>query len=190
MFTLDQLWRHQDVQASEFLKELGEQNPLSTPLVTALAAAAWRTGKPADATAVLLHSVSFENMDPSPAAFLLRHADVQDPRHENDEEGEWVSRLSLEMLGRNELEGDEAHSAYGTWRSIALRESSLDEALETIHSYLERWAPYDTVAIGDLQEALAHKSFRPNEESDERVWKKQMRLLEARRTRLQWATGT
>jgi hypothetical protein len=193
VFALDQLWRHHDVEAAEFLKDLGEQNPLSTPLVTALAAAAWRTGKPADATAVLLHSVSFENMDPSPAAFLLRHSGVNTGEGravgEDEDEGEWVSRLSLELLGRNELEGDEARLAYHTWRTLALRESSLDEALETIHGYLERWAPYDTTAIGDLQQALAHKSFRPNEEADQRVWKKQLRLLEARRARLQWATG-
>ncbi len=182
VFTLDQFWRHRNREASAFLKNLAGQNPLSVPLITTLAGAELRAGKAAEASEVLLHSVPFENMDPAPAAFLLRHAAVA-----GDEE--WVSRLSLELLGRNELKGDEAHLAYRSWRSAALRESSVDEILQTVHAYLERWAPYDTTAIGDLSDALARKSFRPNEAADARVWRKQSRLLEARRARLEWAAG-
>ena len=183
IFAMDEIWRHHPDSAFSFLKELGERKPLTPALVTALAGSGLRNGKAADAGEILLHSVAFDKMEPAAAAFLLRRAPM-----ENDAV-DWVGRLSTEVLNRNELHGDEARLAYQTWRALGAQGSNLDEALQQIHSYLDRWSPYDTTAIGDLWDALKRKTFRPNEETDERVWKKQSRVLDVRRARLQWANG-
>ena len=183
IFAMDEIWRHHPGSAFAFLKQLGERKPLTPNLITALAGSGLRAGKAADAEEILLHSVPFDKMDPAAAAFLLRRAPM-----ENDA-ADWAGHLSTEILNRSELHGDEARLAYRIWRALGARGSNLDEALQQIHSYLDRWHPYDTTAIGDLRDALKRKIFRPNEETEERVWKKQSRLLEVRRARLQWASG-
>mgnify|MGYP003335538153 FL=1 len=184
-FAIDQLWRGRDEQAFGFLAKLGNRKPLTSSLSTVLAAASLRLGKSDQTFGVLLQAVPFENMDPGPAAYLLRNS---------SESGEdWVTRLGQELLNRDELHGDEARLAYQAWRasvgmgSDALKNTNTDDALNVVHAYLERWNPYDTLAIHDLEKTLDRKTFRPNESTDQRVWKKQRRLLALRRARLEWA---
>ncbi len=178
-FALDQMRRGRPTEAAAFLRRLGEHRTSSPSWTIALAGAELRQGK-ADEAAETLRSIPVESLDPAAAFFLLRAG-----AREGDD---GAVPLSLNLLGREELRGDESRLAFQVWRAHAdFADNNFDDALNQIHAYLDQWHPYDTAAIAAFGEILGRKVFRPSEERDERAWRKRGRLLEVRRARLEWA---
>ncbi len=183
-FAADCIWRgHPDV-AIDFLQKLGTaaSGGLSPQLLTALAAAELSRGQTDSAVATLAQTPP-ETLDPASAAFLLRAAE-----REGIDDDAWVERLSQDLLGREELRGDEARLAFAAWRRNAdVGPRNLDGVLDQTQAYLDQWEPYDTTAIVDLRLLLGRKVFRPGDELAQHAWHKQDRLLHMRLTRLRWA---
>jgi hypothetical protein len=98
------------------------------------------------------------------------------------EDPETARRIALKLLeSEDKLPGSAADLAFWTWRKHTVVDfRNIDEALAVMEGYLLKWNPYDREAIGELLEAFKLKTFRADDEFNQRGWEKKIRIYRNR----------
>ena len=107
--------------------------------------------------------------------FLLGQDYVQD-------DPETARRIALKLLeSEDKIPGSAADLAFWTWRKHTVVDfRNIDEALAIMEGYLSKWNPYDRQAISELVEAFKLKTFRADDEFNQRNWEKKIRIYKNR----------
>ena len=90
--------------------------------------------------------------------------------------------VALKLLeSEDRIPGSAASLAFWTWRKHTVVDfRNIDEALAIMEGYLVKWNPYDRRAISELLEAFKIKKFRADDEFNQRIWEKKIRIYKAR----------
>jgi hypothetical protein len=167
--------RHDYIRAIQFIEGYRKENRLSPGLSTLLAGCYNQMGDTQKAGEVLLGYINLEEQEPVTLEFLLKQDYVQD-------HAETARRISLRLLESEiKISGSAASLAFWTWRkntSVDFR--NIDESLIVMENYLVKWNPYDREAIQELLAAFKLKTFRSDDEFNQRNWEKKIRNFRTR----------
>jgi tetratricopeptide (TPR) repeat protein len=173
---LQSLYQRGDyARAITFIERYRKQNRLSSGLATLLSGCYHRMGDSEKAVEVLLGYIDLDEQEPVTLEFLLGQEYVQ-------EDPETARRIALKLLdSEDKIPGSTADLAFWTWRKHTTVDfRNIDEALAVMENYLAKWNPYDRQAIGELLEAFKLKTFRPDDEFNQRGWEKKIRIYRNR----------
>jgi|GEM_PF-1599266 len=172
---LQSLYRRGDYSgAIGFIERYRKQNRLSMGMTALLAGCHNRLGDPEKAGEALA-AADLDEQEPVTLEYLLGRDYVQD-------DPETARRIALKLLASEErIPGAAAGLAFWTWRKNTLVDfRNIDEALSVMENYLVKWNPYDRDAIRELLSAFKLKTFRPDDEFNQRGWEKKMRNYASR----------
>lgn len=173
---LQSLYQRDDyAQAIAFIERYRKENRLSAGMATLLAGCYYQMGSDAKAAEVLLGYIDLDEQEPVTLEFLLGQDYVQ-----NDPEA--ARRIALKLLeSEDRIPGSAATLAFWTWRKHTVVDfRNIDEALAIMEGYLVKWNPYDRRAISELLDAYKLKKFRADDEFNQRIWEKKVRIYKAR----------
>ncbi|MDQ3003257.1 MAG: hypothetical protein M3Y08_18610 [Fibrobacterota bacterium] len=173
---LQSLYQRGDyIRAISFIERYRKLNRLSSGMATLLSGCYFQTGDNEKAGEVLLGYIDLDEQEPVTLEFLLGQEYVQ-------EDPEMARRIALKLLDSEvKIPGSAADLAFWTWRKHTVVDfRNIDEALAVIENYVVKWNPYDRQAIGELLEAFKLKTFRPDDEFNQRGWEKKIRIYRNR----------
>jgi len=173
---LQSLYQRDDyAQAIAFIERYRKENRLSAGMATLLAGCYYQMGSDAKAAEVLLGYIDLDEQEPVTLEFLLGQDYVQ-----NDPEA--ARRIALKLLeSEDRIPGSAASLAFWTWRKHTVVDfRNIDEALAIMEGYLVKWNPYDRRAISELLDAFKIKKFRADDEFNQRIWEKKIRIYKTR----------
>lgn len=173
---LQSLYQRGDfARAIAFIERYRKENRLSSGMATLLAGCYYQMGDAVKAGEVLLGYIDLDEQEDVTLEFLLGRDYVQ-------EDPETARRIALKLLeSEDKLSGSAADLAFWTWRKHTVVDfRNIDEALAVMESYLVKWNPYDRQAIGELLEAFKLKTFRADDEFNQRGWEKKIRIYRNR----------
>lgn len=162
-------------KAIAFIERYRKENRLSTAMATLLAGCYHRSGDEDMAGEVLLGYLDLDDQEPVTLGFLLEQPYVQ-------EDPETARRISLKLLTTEaSVPGSVASLAFRTWRKNTVVDfRNIDEAMAVMENYLDKWNPYDRLAIKELVDAFALKKFRSDDEFNKQSWEKKIRSFRNR----------
>jgi tetratricopeptide (TPR) repeat protein len=162
-------------KAIAFIERYRKENRLSSGMATLLAGCYHRLGDEDKAGEVLLGYLDLDDQEPVTLGFLLEQPYVQ-------EDPETARRISLKLLtSEASVPGSVASLAFRTWRKNTVVDfRNIDEAMAVMENYLDKWNPYDRLAIKELVDAFGLKKFRPDDEFNRQSWEKKIRSFRNR----------
>lgn len=162
-------------RAISFIERYRKENRLSSGMATLLAGCYNQMGDSEKAGDVLLGSVDLEEQEPVTLEFLLGQGYIQD-------DPEAARRIALKLLeAEDKIPGAAASLAFWTWRKHTVVDfRNIDEALAIMEAYLAKWNPYDRQALSELVEAFKLKTFRADDEFNQRSWEKKIKIYKNR----------
>ncbi len=173
---LQSLYQRGDYARSiSFIERYRKENRLSSGMATLLAGCYYQMGDNSKAGDVLLGYIDLDEQEPVTLEFLLGQDYVQD-------DPETARRIALKLLeSEDKIPGSAADLAFWTWRKHTVVDfRNIDEALAIMEGYLTKWNPYDRQAISELVEAFKLKTFRADDEFNQRNWEKKIRIYKNR----------
>jgi hypothetical protein len=173
---LRSLYQREDYgKAIAFIERYRKENRLSSGMATLLAGCYHRMGDEEKAGEVLLGYLDLDDQEPVTLGFLLEQDYVQ-------EDPETARRISLKLLSTEEnVPGSVASLAFRTWRKNTVVDfRNIDEAMAVMENYLDKWNPYDRLAIKELVDAFGLKKFRSDDEFNRQSWEKKIRSFRNR----------
>jgi tetratricopeptide (TPR) repeat protein len=173
---LQSLYQRGDyARAIAFIERYRKENRLSSGMATLLAGCYNQMGDSVKAGEVLLGYIDLDEQEAVTLEFLLGQDYVQ-------EDPETARRIALKLLeSEDKLPGSAADLAFWTWRKHTVVDfRNIDEALAVMEGYLTKWNPYDRRAISELLEAFKLKTFRADDEFNQRGWEKKIRIYRNR----------
>ena len=170
---LQSLYQRGDyARAIGFIERYRKENRLSTGMSTLLAGCYYQMGDSHKAGEVLLQYIELDSQEPLTLGFLLGQDYVQS-------DAEIARRISLKLLNsEDKISGSAATLAFWTWRKNTVVDfRNIDESLTVMENYLVKWNPYDHEAIKELLETFKLKTFRSDDEFNQRNWEKKIRIF-------------
>jgi tetratricopeptide (TPR) repeat protein len=173
---LQSLYQRGDyARAIGFIERYRKENRLSNGMATLLAGCHYQMGEPGKAVDVLLENIDVDEQDAVTLEFLLKQDEIQ-------QDAELARRIALKLLAsEEEIPGAAAELAFWTWRKHTVVDfRDIDESLAVMEGYLVKWNPYDRKAIAELLNAFKLKTFRADDEFNQRNWEKKIRIYRNR----------